>query len=688
MRAVVVDLVSWSQGRGAAAFAAWQVDAPECGLVVAVGAGRLPEDLAARARDRMLRVDAPLATWEGRTVADPGAGCPRAFGWSLALLDAVLRLQAEQGLTGIEIPSSGALGFALLQERATVGLARALRIDIRVDGLGVVDALRTGSPAAFGDLATFDMERTCLELCDRLLVGGASVADSIAGFVGAAAGGPPVLTVVGTRRVDATASAAPNGVIACIASEPGPLRQALRAAVGVLQSAAGAQVRLEVVAPDPLWEACSALVPETVGARVRRVADATAVTPGACIVLADAWSCSDLEGARLQAAGHALVVNDGNPAYAERRGWTAPDVVRRYDGTAAALHALLSSRDVAPPVARVAPEAAVPPAPGSRSRTDDEAVSTGGPLVSVVIPCFNAGRWLPATLDSVWRSDHPRIQVIVVDDGSSDPDTCRVLERLEAKEAERCEVLRLPFNQGLAAARNAGIARAAGEFVLCLDADDLLSPGFLRLAVAALQRSTRFDIVVPRPGYFDDAAADAIPVDTGALPVVGCIPLVGNAFDSGLFANRFSTASCLMRRTVWEALGGYDEGLRSYEDWQFHRRALAHGFRFVVTNGIHFFYRRRGDSMIHSPAMRARHSALHAEMASRGLGDGALDRVSLPALGVLAAPPGVAGSASGLLLSDLVGRAEEVERLRNSRIGGAAYRLSMAVSRLRRRFGR
>ncbi|WP_217539984.1 hypothetical protein, partial [Stenotrophomonas sp. GbtcB23] len=63
----------------------------------------------------------------------------------------------------------------------------------------------------------------------------------------------------------------------------------------------------------------------------------------------------------------------------------------------------------------------------------------------------------------------------------------------------------------------------------------------------------------------------------------------------------------------------YDESLRAYEDWDFYQRALDQGSRFLVTADVNFLYRRRSESMIHSPEMRNRHAQLMAEMTGRGL---------------------------------------------------------------------
>jgi glycosyltransferase involved in cell wall biosynthesis len=89
-------------------------------------------------------------------------------------------------------------------------------------------------------------------------------------------------------------------------------------------------------------------------------------------------------------------------------------------------------------------------------------------LVSVIVPCFNGARTIRRALDSVRRQDYPAIEIIVVDDASTD-ETQEVLAQLAQADLR---IVRLPQNIGAAVARNAGIDVARGEFIAFLDADD------------------------------------------------------------------------------------------------------------------------------------------------------------------------------------------------------------------------
>lgn len=107
------------------------------------------------------------------------------------------------------------------------------------------------------------------------------------------------------------------------------------------------------------------------------------------------------------------------------------------------------------------------------------------PLVSIVIPAYNEEKVIEATLRAVAASDCPTLEVIVVDDGSIDTTRERVHSMAAALPALR--LVELPYNQGKARALNAGVAVAAGEIVVTVDADTQVEPGAIRTLVAALE---------------------------------------------------------------------------------------------------------------------------------------------------------------------------------------------------------
>lgn len=202
-----------------------------------------------------------------------------------------------------------------------------------------------------------------------------------------------------------------------------------------------------------------------------------------------------------------------------------------------------------------------------------------GPLISVIIPCYNQGRYLAESIGSVLASGYTAYEIVVVDDGSTDPETCEILAALDYP---RTRLIRR-LNGGLAAARNSGIAAAKGTYILPLDADDRIGPGYLAQAVQAFESDDRLGIVYCR--------AEKFGAESGAwrLPRFSRWRMrLGNVI--------FCTA--LYRKEDWETVGGYDEQLRrGWEDWDFWLSLLELGRTVRCLELTGFFYRKNPVSM-------------------------------------------------------------------------------------------
>jgi hypothetical protein len=132
-----------------------------------------------------------------------------------------------------------------------------------------------------------------------------------------------------------------------------------------------------------------------------------------------------------------------------------------------------------------------PPNPGLRTRQPGAT-----PLVSVIVPCYNHGRFLGSCLQSIAAQDYKPIETIVVDDGSTDPETLEALANAEASGA--VTLVRLDRNRGPSAARNAALSVAKGRYVLPLDADNVLLDGAVAALVEQLSRAgERIGFVFP-----------------------------------------------------------------------------------------------------------------------------------------------------------------------------------------------
>ena len=197
--------------------------------------------------------------------------------------------------------------------------------------------------------------------------------------------------------------------------------------------------------------------------------------------------------------------------------------------------------------------------------------------VTVVITCFNYGRFVGEAVESA-RS---QARVLVVDDGSTDPHTRAVLDSLPA------EVLRQE-NAGVAAARNAGMARAETPYLLCLDADDRLAPGAIdALRAAASERRFAYGWMQ----FFGDWSG------TWKLPPYDPYRL--------LFRHQIGL-SALIPRELFEATGGFDGEFGEFEDWELWVNALEHGFRGELVPRVVLEYRRHSAAKQFSDRRRYR----------------------------------------------------------------------------------
>ncbi|MDR2695780.1 MAG: glycosyltransferase family 2 protein [Deltaproteobacteria bacterium] len=197
-------------------------------------------------------------------------------------------------------------------------------------------------------------------------------------------------------------------------------------------------------------------------------------------------------------------------------------------------------------------------------------------IVSIIVPCFNDGKYLPDAIASAQAQTYAKIEIIVADDHSTDPLTLRVISDYERKGGIVC---RNPEGKkGVCAARNMAISMAKGEYVLNLDADDTIDPTFTAKAVAVLDANP--DVAI-----------------CGAK--IRCFGLRNNDWQQPEYSYRDLVleeyklvSACFFRRKDWESIGGYDERLTlGKEDMIFWLDILELGGRVVVLPETLFFYR-------------------------------------------------------------------------------------------------
>lgn len=205
----------------------------------------------------------------------------------------------------------------------------------------------------------------------------------------------------------------------------------------------------------------------------------------------------------------------------------------------------------------------------------------GRPKVSVVIPCFNHGEFLPETIATVHATKRDDVEIIVVDDGSTDE---RTRKETEAIATQGIAVIRKQ-NGGPASARNAGIAVARGEYIFPLDGDDHMRASCLDREIPILDGNPKIGVVYSDGEFFGTRSGrwDIGPFNPSELLHWNYIP-----------------CCALFRRAIWEQVGGYDEAriLWGLEDWDFWLNIMRHGWDFFYLPEILYEYRVKNNSMI------------------------------------------------------------------------------------------
>jgi glycosyltransferase involved in cell wall biosynthesis len=210
------------------------------------------------------------------------------------------------------------------------------------------------------------------------------------------------------------------------------------------------------------------------------------------------------------------------------------------------------------------------------------------PLVSVIIPTYNYGHFLVQCLNSVFEQTEKNLEIIIVDDGSTD-NTSDVVKRLKN------DKIRYIFqeNMGLSAARNTGLRYASGDFVQFLDSDDLLGSGAIAAKVNYLRQNHAISIAVSPNREFSEVTADGKP------QIKGCWRLHRRNLDVHLaYLNIAPPHAFLIRRTAVEHVGYFDKSLKACEDYDYWLRAAALGYapHFCGERTI-VYYRRHPGSM-------------------------------------------------------------------------------------------
>jgi glycosyltransferase involved in cell wall biosynthesis len=206
------------------------------------------------------------------------------------------------------------------------------------------------------------------------------------------------------------------------------------------------------------------------------------------------------------------------------------------------------------------------------------------PKISIIIPCYNHGQYIKEAIQSVEEcGDKDLYEIIILNDGSTDKYTTEVLQQLAG---DGYHVIN-QSNQGLGTARNNAIKKALGKYILPLDSDNKIRPEYIYDSIKILDEQEDIAMVYGDAEYFGEK--------TGRHTV-------GEFNLQKLMIGNYIDACAVYRKSVWEALGGYDEKMpvMGMEDWDFWLNMILRGYEFQYIPKILFNYRVLGHSMLSS----------------------------------------------------------------------------------------
>jgi glycosyltransferase involved in cell wall biosynthesis len=207
------------------------------------------------------------------------------------------------------------------------------------------------------------------------------------------------------------------------------------------------------------------------------------------------------------------------------------------------------------------------------------------PLVSIVIPCYNAAGWIAAAVRSAQNQTYPNVEIIVIDDGSTDRSTELLLQFPKIK-------LLNASHGGPSAARNKGLRLASGAWIQFLDADDILHPEKIELSLKAVEMHPNVEFVWAPTVKF-----------SGAVPNMGSYlggRTTGVLSQRNVLRAAYAPCAAIFRRTVLDRAGNWNEGLSRWVDLEYHARIAALMPSFVSLETPLYYYRQH-----HGPQISA-----------------------------------------------------------------------------------
>lgn len=206
---------------------------------------------------------------------------------------------------------------------------------------------------------------------------------------------------------------------------------------------------------------------------------------------------------------------------------------------------------------------------------DNHQFSENQAIVSVIIPCFNQGQFLEECIDSIKKSTYTNIEIIIVDDGSTDEESINIFRTFPF---ENCQLLQ-QVNQGPSIARNTAINQSSGKYILPLDADDKIGIDYIQQAVQILESRAEIGIV------YCDAEFFGLKEGKWILP----------DFDKDKILTENLIFNCAMfRKSDFNMTVGYNPNMKAgWEDWDFWLSILELKRKVYKISSVQFYYRIR-----------------------------------------------------------------------------------------------
>jgi len=200
--------------------------------------------------------------------------------------------------------------------------------------------------------------------------------------------------------------------------------------------------------------------------------------------------------------------------------------------------------------------------------------------LSIVIPCFNQGLYLKENLECLSKFNCKNIEIIIINDGSTDPITNQIIGALDTGKYRIIN----QENKGLAEARNAGIILSEGNYILPLDADNMITEAYITKSIAIFESDENIAVIYGNAEIFGSKKGALIP---------------GEFNLQRLMWVNFIDACAVIRKSVLIKVGMYDKmPVMGFEDWDLWLRIAFEGHRFHYVNETLFRYRFNERSMM------------------------------------------------------------------------------------------